>query len=142
MKNSSIISRGESAVNIHSHSFASLIRAIAGQVLRWGWPGSCFVGWNTPSGLSNEVPPLGGGTPSGLSNEVPAVGGRYPLWFIERSSRRWGAVPPYRTKFPPLGGGTPLSNEVPAVGGRYPPLVYRASLPPLGGGTPLLVLWV
>ncbi len=43
--------------------------------------------------------------PTGLSNEVPAVGGRYPP--IERSSRRWGAVPPYRTKFPPLGGGTP-----------------------------------
>ncbi len=30
--------------------------------------------------------------PTGLSNEVPAVGGRYPP--IERSSRRWGAVPP------------------------------------------------
>jgi hypothetical protein len=41
----------------------SLIRCFAGQVLRWGWPGSGFVGWNTPTGLSNEVPPLGGGTP-------------------------------------------------------------------------------
>ena len=29
-----------------------------------------------------------------------------PYWFIERSSRRWGAVPP---EFPPSRGGTPSS---------------------------------
>ncbi len=63
----------------------------------------------TPSGLSNEVPPLGGGTPPGLSNEVPPLGGGTPSGLSN--------------EVPPLGGGTPsgLSNEVPPLGGGTPP---------------------
>ena len=64
---------------------------------------------------------MGWNTPSGLSNEVPAVGGRYPLVSPPGLSsqtrlglllrRRWGVHPPllvYRASLPPLGGGTPL----------------------------------
>ena len=47
-----------------------------------------------------------------LENMTPGVcfmGRVRPLWFIERSSRRWGAVPP----------------RVVFYGARAPPLVYR-----------------
>jgi len=47
------------------------------------------VGAGPPTGLLNEVPPLGGGTP--LLNEVPPLGGGTPLL----------------NEVPPLGGGTP-----------------------------------
>ena len=49
--------------------------------------------------------------------------------FLRRGRRGrvlWGVYPPCS-----------LSNEVPAVGGRNPPVVYRTKFPPLGGGTPL-----
>ena len=53
-----------SAVNYHSYSVASLIRCFAGQYRRWECPG-CVLGGvcAPPCGLSNVVPPLGGGTP-------------------------------------------------------------------------------
>ena len=42
-----------------------------------------------------------------------------PPWFIERSSRRWGAVPPLVTA---VSGRSPLgsSNEVAPLGGATP----------------------
>ena len=59
-----------------THSLRSF--ALRRSILTALTPGSYFVGACAP--------------PTGLSNVVPAVGGRYPP--IERSSRRWGAVPP------------------------------------------------
>ena len=58
------------------------------------------------------LPPSLGGAPWFIERSC-AVGGRYPPGY-----RRLWAEPPlvHRTKFPPLGGGTPL-------------------VPPLGGGT-------
>jgi hypothetical protein len=40
----------------------------------------------------------------GVNARVCFMGRVRPHWSIERSYRRWGAVPP---EFPPLGGGTP-----------------------------------
>jgi hypothetical protein len=70
----------KSSVNIHSysltHSLTSFVRSfVLSPVKSYGVnAGMCFMGRVRP------------------------------LWSIERSSRRWGAVPP---EFAPLGGGTP-----------------------------------
>ena len=57
----------KSAVNIHSYSLATLVRA------------SPVKSYGVNAGV------------------VFCRGVCAPYWFIERSSRRWGAVPPYRT---------------------------------------------
>ena len=48
-----------------------------GQVLRWGWPGSYFVGWNTPYWSIKGIL-FGFAERCERSVAAAAVGGRYP----------------------------------------------------------------
>ena len=117
----------KSAVNIHSYSLATLVRA--SPVKSYGGGARvCVMGGLPPCGLSNVVPPLGGGTPLWSIERSSAVGGRYPPRFAGQVLRRgvrgyvlWGVYPPLW-----------FIEHRCAVGGRYPP--------PLGGATPLKLI--